>query len=111
MDLQDQLRHLFPEHVVSDNNLSEELAGLADEPIQKEPLCCHYEKRKGKPVTRITGFIGSDELAKSMAKEIKVKWSVGGTFKDGEMLFQGDFRQQIMAFLQQKGFQVKRVGG
>jgi len=111
MDLQDQLRHLFPEHRVSDSDQSEEIEGASVEPLQKEPLCCHYEKRKGKPVTRITGFTGSDDLAKSLAKEIKVRWSVGGTFKEGELLFQGDFRQQIMVFLKEKGFQVKRVGG
>ena len=51
MDLRDQLKNLFPEHIehkqVQENNLQ-----LFQE-IQKEALICKYEKkgRNGKPVT------------------------------------------------------------
>ena len=79
--------------------------------IQKEPLLCQYEKRKGKPTTVISGYEGDEEDFKLLAKEIKNKFAVGGSFKDGELIIQGDYRDKIMQFLQAKGFKTKRVGG
>ncbi|MET0945646.1 MAG: translation initiation factor, partial [Flavobacterium sp.] len=46
-----------------------------------------------------------------LAKEIKTKLSVGGTFKDDSIIIQGDYRDKIMAILKEKGFKTKRVGG
>ena len=74
-------------------------------------MICKYERRKGKPVTIIEGYDGEDEDFKIIAKEIKTKLSVGGSFKDGSILIQGDYRDKIMTFLTAKGFKVKRVGG
>ncbi|HRN45791.1 MAG TPA: 50S ribosomal protein L25, partial [Flavobacterium sp.] len=52
-----------------------------------------------------------DFQAVDAAKEIKIKLSVGGTFKDDSIIIQGDYRDKIMAILKEKGFKVKRVGG
>nr|WP_286672836.1 hypothetical protein [Vibrio splendidus] len=46
-----------------------------------------------------------------MAKELKTKLSVGGSFKDDKIIIQGDYRDKIMSILKDKGFAVKRVGG
>ncbi len=110
MDLQDQLKKLFPTHEVS-----------ADEPeivpektevwVQTEPMICKFEKRKGKPTTIIEGYTGTAEDFKLLAKELKTKLSVGGTFKDDSIIIQGDYRDKIMTLLVAKGFKVKRVGG
>jgi translation initiation factor 1 len=110
MDFKDQSKNLFPDHVPLDEpaeieNISHELF------VQKEPMICKYEKRKGKPTTIISGYEGVDEDFKILAKEIKNKLAVGGTFKDGEIIIQGDFRDKIMTILQEKGFKTKRVGG
>jgi translation initiation factor 1 len=110
MDLQDQLKKLFPDHEPS-NEPEEVIAENNVLYIQKEPMICKYEKRKGKVTTLIEGYEGSDEDFKLLAKEIKTKLSVGGTFKDGAILIQGDYRDKIMAMLQDKGFKTKRVGG
>jgi translation initiation factor 1 len=110
MDLQDQLKNLFPDHIP--NNEPEEIEEKDHELyVQKEPMICKYEKRKGKPTTIIEGYEGSDEDFKILAKEIKTKLSVGGTFKDDSIIIQGDYRDKIMKILTEKGFKVKRVGG
>lgn len=107
MDLKDQLKKLFPEHV------SEEIPTEIQSSVwlQDEPLLCKYEKRKGKPTTIISGYNGATEDFKVLAREIKTMLSVGGSFKDDEIIIQGDYRDKIMAFLKAKGFTVKRVGG
>ena len=110
MDLQEQLKNLFPEHVPS--NETEETEESEHELfVQKEPMICKYEKRKGKPTTIIEGYEGEEEDFKILAKEIKTKLSVGGSFKDGSIIIQGDYRDKIMNILKEKGFKVKRVGG
>lgn len=110
MDLQDQLKKLFPDHQSS--NEPEEIEDKKHELfVQTEPMICKYEKRKGKPITIISGYEGEDEDFKLLAKEIKSKLAVGGSFKDGEIIIQGDYRDKIMKILQEKGFKTKRVGG
>ena len=79
--------------------------------LQDEPLICKYEKRKGKPITLIEGYNGADDDFKLLAKEIKNLLSVGGSFKNDQIIIQGDYRDKIMEFLKTKGFKVKRVGG
>ena len=109
MDLKDQLKNLFPDHEASPE---EEIQEVAHELyVQKEPMICKYEKRKGKATTIIEGYEGSDEDFKLLAKELKTKLSVGGTFKDSAIIIQGDYRDKIMNLLKDKGFKVKRVGG
>ena len=109
MDLQDQLKNLFPEHA------SEPLEESKEEKdtiwMQEEPIICKYEKRKGKPITILEGYSGADSDFKKLAKEIKTKLSVGGSFKNEQIIIQGDYRNQIMEILKDKGFKVKRVGG
>ncbi|RDI53555.1 translation initiation factor 1 [Flavobacterium glaciei] len=109
MDLQDQLKNLFPDHEPSPEEPVEEVVHKLY--VQKEPMICKFEKRKGKATTIIEGYEGSDEDFKILAKEIKTKLSVGGTFKDDSIIIQGDYRDKIMTILKEKGFKVKRVGG
>lgn len=109
MDLQDQLKNLFPNH---EPTLEEAIQEVEHELyVQKEPMICKFEKRKGKPTTIIEGYEGSDEDFKILAKEIKTKLSVGGTFKDDAIIIQGNYRDKIMEILKEKGFKTKRVGG
>ncbi|CAM1346798.1 translation initiation factor [Tenacibaculum crassostreae] len=107
MDLQDQLKNLFPEHQFEEKSADEK----PDIWLQDDPILCKYEKRKGKPVTILDGYNGATQDFKKLAKEIKTKLSVGGSFKDDTIIIQGDYRDQIMQLLKDKGFNVKRVGG
>jgi translation initiation factor 1 len=109
MDLQDQLKNLFPDHVQEDK--ASETHDDNAIWMQDDPIICKYEKRKGKPITILEGYTGATEDFKILAKEIKTKLSVGGSFKDDKIIIQGDYRDKIMQMLKDKGFNVKRVGG
>ena len=68
MDLQDQLKKLFPDHIPS--NEPEEVEEIEHELyVQAAPMICKYEKRKGKPTTIIAGYEGEEEDFKILAKE------------------------------------------
>jgi translation initiation factor 1 len=109
MDFKDQLKNLFPDHIPLPETENE----IEDKElwIQEEPMICKFEKRKGKPTTIIEGYTGSDDDFKILAKELKTKLNVGGSFKDDSIIIQGDYRDKIMTILKDKGFKVKRVGG
>ncbi|MFP4846695.1 translation initiation factor [Winogradskyella sp. PE311] len=109
MDLQDQLKNLFPDHKLDPSIKVEK--SKSNIWLQEEPILCKYEKRKGKPITILEGYNGATEDFKKLAKELKTKLSVGGSFKDNKIIIQGDYRDKIMTILKEKGFNVKRVGG
>jgi translation initiation factor 1 len=110
MDLKDQLKNLFPDHEESDpiQDIDESAQEIW---LQDDPLICKYEKRKGKPITIIEGYTGADSDFKMLAKDIKTTLGVGGSFKNEQIIIQGDYRDHIMEMLKGKGFKVKRVGG
>ena len=108
MNLQDQLKSLFPDHEPSEQTEKAEDSTIW---LQDDPMICKYEKRKGKATTIIEGYTGATSDFKQLAKEIKKLLSVGGSFKNEQIIIQGDYRDKIMSFLKDKGFKVKRVGG
>ena len=110
MDLKDQLQQLFPDHEPQAND-SEEKQSASDYLIQNDPIVCKYEKRKGKPITLLEEYTGTKEDFKKLAKELKTLLGVGGSVKGNTIIIQGDYRNQIMEYLKDKGFSVKRVGG
>lgn len=106
--LEDQLKNLFPDHEPRHEEEPEEDSTIW---LQDDPLICKYEKRKGKPITIIEGYTGAHKDFKILSREIKQLLGVGGSFKNEQIIIQGDYRDQIMRFLKEKGFGVKRVGG
>ncbi len=108
MDLQDQLKNLFPKHIPEKDETPPKKSDIW---LQEDPIRCKYEKRKGKPITILEGYTGADSDFKKLAAELKSALSVGGSYKDGKIIIQGDFRDRIMGILKEKGFNVKRVGG
>lgn len=65
--------------------------------------------RKGKAVTLIVDFVGSDEALEKLAKEIKVQCGAGGSARCGEILIQGDVRNKVHAILTAKGYKAKII--
>lgn len=109
MDLQDQLKNLFPDHIPEDTPQEESVA--PNFWMQEAPLLCKYEKRKGKPITIVEGYTGAEKDFKQLTRELKQRFSVGGSYKEDRIILQGDYRDQIMDWLESRGFKVKRVGG
>jgi translation initiation factor 1 len=67
--------------------------------------------RKGKGVTLVTGFQGSEDDLKALAKKLKQLCGTGGTVKDGVIEIQGDMRHKIQQALEASGHRVKLAGG
>jgi translation initiation factor 1 len=112
MDLQEQLKSLFPDHKPEEGTENNE--STAQEPkfwLQNDPIICKYEKRKGKPVTLLEGYNGGPSDFKKLTKAIQSLLGVGGSHKNETIIIQGDYRDKIMGFLRENGFSVKRVGG
>ncbi|MGB1448434.1 MAG: translation initiation factor [Flavobacteriaceae bacterium] len=78
-----------------------------------QQLEAHFSNkgRAGKTVTVIKGFEGEAKELKELAKTLKNAVGVGGTIKNGEIIIQGNYRDKLMALLQDMGHRVKRVGG
>lgn len=78
-------------------------------PNQKQCLCLSFQRRNGKPATIISGYEGSDDSLKELAKRLKVKCGVGGSVRDGEILIQGDLRVKLKELLHSEGFKTKGI--
>jgi len=67
--------------------------------------------RAGKTVTVVRGLALDAPALEALGKRLRTACGAGGTAKDGVLEVQGDHVERVMAWLQQEGHKVKRVGG
>jgi translation initiation factor 1 len=117
-DLQN-LKSLFPdmEPFVPDPNEKQEEkqdALISDKEKSQMKLYVSRDKkhRGGKQVTLIEGHTGPDEVMTQLLAKLKSLCSAGGSFKDGELIIQGDHVKKVMEYLLKNGYKsVKQKGG
>ena len=74
---------------------------------QKLKVTLDSKKRKGKTVTLISGFVGTKDDLKDLAKTLKTKCGVGGTAKDNEIIIQGKFKDRVVEILKSLRYSIK----
>ena len=60
-------------------------------------------RRFRKVATVVKGLQGRPDIG-TITKEMKTKIGTGGTFKDGQIILQGDHRDYVKNFLLKKGY-------
>jgi translation initiation factor 1 len=63
----------------------------------------------GKQATLVSGFVGTENDLRELGKTLRTRCGVGGSAKDGEILVQGDLREQVLQILLKLGYKAKRA--
>ena len=76
---------------------------------QKNPLTVVTDKkgRNGKIATIIEGFTIPQKDVEDIARQLKNKLGVGGSCREGEILIQGDHKNNVITFLKSKNFKTR----
>jgi translation initiation factor 1 len=67
------------------------------------------ERRRSSALTVVHGL--ADAEIEAVGKELKRLCGTGGTAKNGVVEIQGDHRDRIVAYFEERGRRVKRAGG
>jgi translation initiation factor 1 len=73
-------------------------------PQQKLRVRIERNGRGGKTVTIVDKFVGTDTDLEALGKTLKTRCGVGGSAKEGQIIIQGDFRDRVVALLQDLGY-------
>tara|TARA_R110001592_G_scaffold68674_2_gene210612 strand:+ start:3489 stop:3827 length:339 start_codon:yes stop_codon:yes gene_type:complete len=80
--------------------------------LQELKVFIDRKQRKGKSVTIVSNFVGSEDDLSTLGKTLKSKCGVGGSCKDSEILIQGELKDKIYDLLINLGFtKTKKIGG
>ena len=80
--------------------------------ISQQKIRLHLDRKKGGKInTIIRGLILKNDDLKSFVREIKKKCASGGSYKNNDIIIQGDKREFLRKFLIEKGYNAKLSGG
>ncbi len=65
--------------------------------------------RAGKMATIVTGFIIDDEEVSAIAAKLKSRLGTGGSARGGEILIQGDRRNDVLKLLSEMGYKARVI--
>lgn len=110
-DWQDALRALLPDQPAEDTTHEESDAAEPAEAQQRERLDIVLERkgRAGKTATIVTGFTISDESVRRIAAQLKSALGTGGSARGGEILVQGDRRNDVLRLLTSFGYRARII--
>ena len=79
-----------------------------DKPRAKDKLVITIERkgRGGKTATIVSGFSIDDAEIAAVARGLKTRLGVGGSCRGGEILIQGEHRDEVASLLRAKGFRI-----
>ena len=110
-DWKDALASLtgFPEADNQSGEENQQTEKLTTDNRKQTTLHIVVEKkgRGGKTATIVEGFQCSDDEVDEIARDLRKRLGTGGSSRGGEILIQGDRRNDVAAFLREKGFKVK----
>lgn len=112
-DWRARLAALMPEGDDTNIEAPVESAGVAQESNakQKGRLDIVFERkgRAGKCATIVCGFDIDDDAIEALASKMKRRLGCGGSVRGGEILIQGDKRNEVLRFLQDEGYKAKSI--
>lgn len=73
---------------------------------QKLKVKTETKHRAGKIVTLVEGFTGKIADAETLGKILKTKCGTGGSVKDNVIILQGDYKNKVIALLQQLQYKI-----
>lgn len=76
---------------------------------QRLDIVLDRKGRKGKTATIVTGFVADDAAVEQVASQLKRHCGVGGSSRGGEILLQGDRREQARAWLVAHGLNARII--
>lgn len=86
---------------------SEEVAETLPPEKQRLRITLDRKQRRGKEVTLVSGYVGSDDDLTDLSRLIKQRCGVGGAAKDGEIIIQGNQVEKVKEILRSLHYGVK----
>lgn len=74
---------------------------------QAEPVVIRFERRGGKPTTIVSRVEGDQETVGALAGKLKKLCGTGGSYRDDEILIQGNVGRKVATLLEKEGYKVK----
>jgi translation initiation factor 1 len=88
------------------NSMDDILRELDEETIH---IVISKDIRRFRKIATVVKGLQDRNNVESLTKEMKTKIGTGGTYKDGQIVLQGDHRQYVKDFLLRKGYNEKSI--